>query len=32
LKFSEGGNRRPLEQENHKRLTSALQKISNIFG
>jgi hypothetical protein len=32
LKFSEGISRRPIRQENQKRLPSAVQKISNIFG
>jgi hypothetical protein len=32
LKFSERGNRKPIQAEDQKRLTLAVQKISNIFG
>jgi hypothetical protein len=32
LKFSERGNRQPIQPEDQKRLTLAAQKISNIFG
>ena len=32
LKFSGGDARQPIRRKNHGRLTTALQKISNIFG
>jgi hypothetical protein len=32
LKFSEEGDRQPIPPQDQRRLTSAVQKISNIFG